>query len=48
MQDVDAIMADCADLIAQHRLDPTTTRLAAKAMLDDQPLPLVGNSFTPD
>jgi heterodisulfide reductase subunit D len=44
MQDVDAIIADCADLIAQHRLDPTTTRLAVKAMLDDQPLPLVGTA----
>jgi heterodisulfide reductase subunit D len=48
MQDVDAIMGDCADLIAQHRLDPTTTRLAVKAMLDDQPLALMGNSTTPD
>jgi Fe-S oxidoreductase len=46
MQDVDAIMGDCADLIAQHRLDPTTTRLAVKAMLDDQPLPLVGAATT--
>src|SRR5262245_33861833 len=46
MQDVDAIMADCADLIAQHRLDPATTRLAVKAMLDDQPLPLVGKAGT--
>jgi threonine dehydrogenase-like Zn-dependent dehydrogenase len=47
MQDVDAILADCTDLIAQHRLDPMTTRTAVKAMLDDQPLPLVGNSTTP-
>jgi hypothetical protein len=46
MQDVDAIMGDCADLIAQHRLDPTTTRLAVKAMIDDQPLPLVGKAAT--
>jgi len=44
MQDVDAIIADCADLVAQHRLDPATTRLAVKAMLDDQPLPLVGTA----
>jgi hypothetical protein len=44
MQDVDAIMADCADLVAQHRLDPATTRLTVKAMLDDQPLPLVGET----
>jgi len=46
MQDVDAIMADCADLIARHRLDPATTRVAVKAMLDDQPLPLVGKTAT--
>src|SRR5215475_9786727 len=46
MQDVDAIMDDCADLIAQHRLDPATTRVAVKAMLDDQPLPLVGKTAT--
>jgi Fe-S oxidoreductase len=41
-QDVDAILADCADLAAQHGLDPATARIAVKAMLDDQPLPLVG------
>jgi Fe-S oxidoreductase len=40
MQNVDAILADCADLAAQHGLDPATTRLAVQAMLDDQPLPL--------
>ena len=41
-QDVDAIIADCADLVAQHALDPANVRLAVEAMLDDQPLPLVG------
>jgi heterodisulfide reductase subunit D len=41
-QDVDAILADCADLAAQHALDPATARLAVEAMLNDQPLPLVG------
>ncbi len=41
-QDADAILADCADLAAQHGLDSATARLAIKAMLDDQPLPLVG------
>jgi heterodisulfide reductase subunit D len=46
MQDVDAIIADCADLITQHRLDPATTRVSVKAMLDDQPLPLVGKAAT--
>src|SRR5207248_4648258 len=39
-QDVEAIMQDCIDLIAAHRLDPATVRLSVQAMLDDQPLPL--------
>jgi len=43
-QDVDAIFEDCADLIAQHGLEPATARLAIRAMLDDQPLPLAGNT----
>ena len=43
-QDVDAILTDCADLIAQRGLDAATARLAVKAMLDDQPLPLVGKA----
>jgi len=47
MQDVDAILADCADLAAGHRLDPATARLAVEAMLDDQPLPLVGKRARP-
>ncbi|HEY1360998.1 MAG TPA: (Fe-S)-binding protein [Xanthobacteraceae bacterium] len=42
MQDVDAIAADCRDLIAQHGLDPAVTRAAIRAMLDEQPLPLRG------
>jgi heterodisulfide reductase subunit D len=42
LQDVDAIAADCQDLIAQHALDPATTRAAIQAMLDEQPLPLRG------
>jgi heterodisulfide reductase subunit D len=41
-QNVDAILADCADLAAQHGLEPATARLAVEAMLKDQPLPLVG------
>jgi hypothetical protein len=41
-QDVDAILADCTDLAAQHALDPAAARLAVEAMLKDQPLPLVG------
>jgi hypothetical protein len=46
-QDVDAILADCADLAAEHGLDPATTRVAVQAMLDDQPLPLVGKGPRP-
>ena len=48
MQNVDAIIADCADLAARHGLDPTTARLAVQAMLDDQPLPLVGTRAKPE
>jgi Fe-S oxidoreductase len=40
MQNVEAIVTDCADLAAQHGLDPATTRIAVQAMLDEQPLPL--------
>jgi len=39
-QDVDAILADCADLVAQHGLEPANVRMAVQAMLKDQPLPL--------
>jgi Fe-S oxidoreductase len=42
MQDADAILLDCRDLLAEHRLDIETTRLAIQAMLDEQPLPLRG------
>jgi Fe-S oxidoreductase len=42
MQDADAIMADCGDLIAAHGLDAAATRAAVQAMLDEQPLPLRG------
>jgi len=44
LQDVDAIAADCQDLVAQHGLDVATTRAAIQAMLDEQPLPLRGRS----
>jgi heterodisulfide reductase subunit D len=43
MQDVDAILADCQDLVQKHGLDVATTRLAIQAMLDEQPAPLRGN-----
>jgi Fe-S oxidoreductase len=43
-QDADAIVADCADLIAHHGLDVETARAAVADMLDEQPLPLVGKA----
>jgi heterodisulfide reductase subunit D len=43
MQDADAIVADCGDLVARHKLDAEEARgIVAKAMLADQPLPLRG------
>ena len=43
MQDADAIVADCKDLLAVHGLDPALARaVVAKAMLAEQPLPLIG------
>jgi heterodisulfide reductase subunit D len=42
MQDADAILADCRDLVDKHGLDMETTRLAIATMLDEQPVPLRG------
>jgi hypothetical protein len=43
VQDADLIVAECRDLIAEHSLDPELARdVVAKAMLGEQPLPLVG------
>jgi len=42
MQDADAILADCEDLVQKHGLDVAATRLAIKAMLAEQPAPLRG------
>jgi heterodisulfide reductase subunit D len=42
MQDADAILADCQDLVAKHGLDRDATRLAIQAMLAEQPAPLRG------
>jgi Fe-S oxidoreductase len=40
-QDVDAILADAADLVGYHKLDPDTARkVVLNGMLGDQPLPL--------
>jgi heterodisulfide reductase subunit D len=48
MQDADAILADCQDLIAQHRLNTDVARdVIVKTMLGDQPLPLQGTA-SPD
>ena len=44
MQDADAIMADCDDLIRAHGLDRATTRLAIQSMLAEQPAPLRGGA----
>jgi heterodisulfide reductase subunit D len=41
MQDADAIVADCKDLLAVNGIDPTVARdIVVKVMLADQPLPL--------
>ncbi len=43
MQDADAIVSDCRDLIARHKLEPAFVReIVGKAMLAEQPLPLIG------
>ena len=43
MQDADAIVADCRDMIEAHKLDPAVARaVVVKAMLCEQPLALVG------
>jgi Fe-S oxidoreductase len=42
MQDADQIVAECSDLIMRHGLDADTARgVVVKAMLGDQPLPLM-------
>jgi Fe-S oxidoreductase len=43
-QDIDAILADCADLIAHHGLKVEAARAAVEEMLDEQPLPLIGKT----
>jgi len=43
MQDADAIVADCKDMLAARNIDPADARrIVVKAMLEDQPLPLRG------
>jgi len=43
MQDADAILADCQDLVQRHGLNVNTARLAVEAMLAEQPAPLRGH-----
>jgi heterodisulfide reductase subunit D len=43
MQDADAIVADCRDIIDARGMDPALAREVVKAMLADQPLPLRGS-----
>jgi hypothetical protein len=40
LQDVDAILADCEDLIARHALDRDAAREVVTSMLNEQPVPL--------
>jgi hypothetical protein len=43
MQDADAIVADCTDILATHRIDAAFARdVVARIMLAEQPLPLRG------
>ena len=45
MQDADAIIADCRELIARHKLDADEARrIVMTTLLGDQPLPLVGTA----
>ena len=45
MQDADAIVADCKDMIAAHGIEPAFAReVVIKAMLKEQPLPLRGRT----
>jgi hypothetical protein len=44
MQDADAIVADCKDMIAAYGIDRAVAReVIVKAMLNEQPLPWVGS-----
>jgi Fe-S oxidoreductase len=47
MQDADAILADCRDLVDAHGLDVEATRAVIVAMLDEQPAPLRGRTVKP-
>jgi heterodisulfide reductase subunit D len=40
LQDVELVMAECRNLLAQHGITEETARASIRAMLDEQPLPL--------
>jgi Fe-S oxidoreductase len=44
LQDADLILAECRDRLARHGIADDAARLSIKAMLADQPLPLVGRT----
>jgi hypothetical protein len=45
MQDADAIVADCKDMISAYGIEPAFAReVVIKAMLKEQPLPLRGRT----
>jgi len=44
MQDADAILADCEEMVKKHGLDREATRVAIQHMLDEQPAPLRGGA----
>jgi heterodisulfide reductase subunit D len=41
LQDVELILSETRDLLAQHRINDDSARRSIQAMLDEQPLPLV-------
>jgi heterodisulfide reductase subunit D len=43
LQDIDLIITECRELLADHRIPEVAARASIKAMLDEQPLPLQGN-----
>jgi heterodisulfide reductase subunit D len=44
LQDADAILSECRDLLAQHGIDEAAAREVIASMLADQPLPLTGKT----
>jgi heterodisulfide reductase subunit D len=44
LQDADAILLECRDLLARHGIDEAAAREVIASMLADQPLPLTGKT----